>query len=404
MKVLVINKFLYPKGGSETYCMKLGNYFVSQGHEVQFFGMDHKDRCVGNHLELYMSNIDFHSKSIFAKLTYPFRIVYSFEAKKKIKRILEDFKPDVVHLNNFTYQITPSVMVAIENWRKRLNKDCRIVATIHDPQLVCPNHMLYNPNTQKLCENCLGGHYIACQKGRCIHGSLARSFLGAIEAYYWAFRKIYRQIDTLICPSKYIQLKMNTNPLFSHKTVVLQNFIEKVEKQEIAKEEYVLYFGRFTEEKGMNTLMEAVKRLPHIPFVFAGEGPFAPMLTALPNVKNIGFQTGDELDQVIRKAQFSICPSVLPENCPFSVMESQVRGTPVVGSNVGGISELIQEEITGKLFARNDIDGLVSAIEELWNDRTKVKQFSQACKEIPYDALSDYYKKILAIYEGKVST
>ena len=152
MKILMINKFLYPNGGSETYIFKLGDYLKSQGHEVQYFGMEHKGRCVGNNVEVYTSNMDFHGGSKLFKLTYPLKTIYSSEARKQIRKVLEDFKPDVCHLNNFTYQITPSVILEIKKW----NPKCKIVFTAHDYNLICPNHMLNNPNTHKNCEKCLG--------------------------------------------------------------------------------------------------------------------------------------------------------------------------------------------------------------------------------------------------------
>ena len=160
MKVLMVNKFLHPNGGSETYIFKLGEYLLLQGHEVQYFGMEHEGRIVGNRANAYTSNMDFHEGSKLSKLTYPVKTIYSLEARKQIRKVLDDFQPDVVHLNNFTYQITPSIILEIVKWRTERRRPCRIVLTPHDSQLVCPNHMLYNPNTHELCEKCLGGRYM----------------------------------------------------------------------------------------------------------------------------------------------------------------------------------------------------------------------------------------------------
>lgn len=119
MRILMINKFLYPNGGSETYIFKLGEYLQSQGHEVQFFGMEHEGRCVGNRVNAYTSDMDFHGGNKLAKLTYPVKTIYSREARVKIRKVLDDFRPDVVHLNNFTYQLTPSMILEIVKWRKK---------------------------------------------------------------------------------------------------------------------------------------------------------------------------------------------------------------------------------------------------------------------------------------------
>ena len=118
MKILIVNKFLYPNGGSETYIFEIGKQLQKMGHEVQYFGMEHEGRVVGNHAESYTSNMDFHTGKL-GKLLYPFKIIYSKEARKKIRVVLDDFKPDVVHLNNFTYQITPSILYEIRQYEKQ---------------------------------------------------------------------------------------------------------------------------------------------------------------------------------------------------------------------------------------------------------------------------------------------
>lgn len=400
MKVLFVNKFLHPNGGSETYIFKLGDYLVSQGHEVQYFGMEHEGRIVGNRVNAYTSDMDFHGGLGFAKLIYPIKTIYSLEARKKIRLVLNDFQPDVVHLNNFTYQITPSVILEIEKWRKQSKRDCRIIATVHDTQLVCPNHMLYNPTKHDLCEKCLGGRFINCVKGKCIHGSLAKSLVGAAEAYFWSVSKAYRLIDAVVCPSVFMKKKMDTNPVFARKTIVLRNFIDKPAEKSVQKKDYVLYFGRYAEEKGIYTLTKAVEACPNIPFVFAGSGPMEEMVESLPNVRNVGFKTGEDLDMLIREARFSLCPSEVHENCPFSVMESEERGTPVIGARVGGIPELIDDGVNGRLFKHKDHHQLARIIQELWANPSIVEEYAQECKKLKRDGLREYYSRIVLIYGG----
>ena len=104
MKILFVNKFLFPNGGSETYIFKLGDYLKNKGHEVQYFGMEHKGRIVGNRVNAYTSDMDFHSSFGLSKLFYPIKTIYSAEARRQIRKVLNDFEPSVVHLNNITYQ------------------------------------------------------------------------------------------------------------------------------------------------------------------------------------------------------------------------------------------------------------------------------------------------------------
>ena len=330
MKVLMINKFLYPNGGSETYIFKLGDYLKSQGHEVQYFGMEHKGRCVGNRVNAYTSDMDFHGGLKLSKLTYPVKTIYSKEARVQLRKVLDDFQPDVCHLNNFNYQLTPSIILEIVKWRKETGKNCKIVFTAHDYQLVCPNHMLNNPNNHENCEKCLGGHFMNCVKGKCIHGSTAKSAIGMMEAEFWKLKGTYKYIDTMICCSEFMKSKMDSNPMFETKTVAMHNFIDKVEWKEVEKKDYVLYFGRFSEEKGIGTLIKVCKELPDVQFIFAGTGPLEDSIKGVSNIQDVGFQKGEALEKLIREARFSVYPSEWYENCPFSVMESQMYGTPVL--------------------------------------------------------------------------
>lgn len=115
----MVNKFLYPNGGSETYIFKIGEWLQQNGHEVQFFGMEHEGRCVSNRINAYTSDMDFHSNSKFSLITNALKTIYSKEARVQIRKVLEDFEPDVCHINNFNYQLTPSIILEIVKWRKK---------------------------------------------------------------------------------------------------------------------------------------------------------------------------------------------------------------------------------------------------------------------------------------------
>ena len=418
MKILMVNKFLYPNGGSETYIFKLGEQLQKEGHEVQYFGMEHEGRIVGNHAECYTSNMDFHTGKL-QKLLYPFRIIYSREAKKKITVVLRDFQPDVVHLNNINFQLTPSVIYAVRDYEKKSGRKIKIVFTAHDYQWVCPNHMMRIPSTGEICFACRGGDFMQCTKNRCIHDSKVKSLIGTIEAKFYDRRKTYGMVDTIICPSEFMKKQLDTNPVLAEKTIMLHNFIdaptdkilagsqdetvsgkqpEAIQDQRIDKKDYVVYFGRFSEEKGTRTLLEACKALPQISFIFAGTGPLEEQVNQVANVENRGFVTGDALRKLIAEARFSVYPSEWYENCPFSVMESQMYGTPVLASDLGGAPELVQAGKTGELFRGGDVEELTEHIRDLWNQPELCRKYSENCKDINFDTVETYCGKMLEIY------
>ena len=399
MKILMINKFLYPNGGSETYISKLGSNLQARGHEVQYFGMAHKDNAVGNRAGAYTANMYFHGGSLLSKISYPLKTIYSAEARRKLRLVMEDFRPDVCHMNNFNYQLTPSILLEIRKWSKATGHPCRIIYTAHDYQLICPNHMCRDPNTRENCEKCLSGHFWNCMKGKCIHGSFAKSTVGAMEATFWHRTGVYREIDRIICCSEFMKEKLDSNPVLAEKTVVMRNFADPVERKSTQKKDYVLYFGRYSEEKGIGTLAEAARQLPEVQFVFAGAGPLEEMIANIPNVLNVGFRRGEALETLIREARFSVCPSVCYENCPFSVMESIMHGTPVIGADIGGIPELIEAGKTGELFESGNAEELKRKIMLLWTDKKKAAGYAENCKEIGFDDISRYYEKLMLLYK-----
>lgn len=400
MKILIVNKFLFPKGGSETYIIKLGEELVKQGHEVQYFGMDSPNRCLGNNCNSYVSYIDFYKGSFLNKVSYLFKTIYSVEARKKIRKILDDFKPDVVHLNNFTYQLTPSIILEIVNWRKLNKRNCKVIFTAHDSNLVCPNHMLYIPNNHQRCKKCLGGKFYNCALNKCIHGSLLKSILGSIEGYFWKIKKSYKYIDTIICCSNFMKQIYDKNKLFKNKTVVLHNFIDNNNNEFSVnkKDDYVLYFGRYSQEKGIITLLEVCKSLPNIRFVFAGAGPLEDEIKKCKNITNVGFQTGEALVKIIQQAKFSVYPSEWYENCPFTIMESIANGTPVIASNIGGIPELVQDKFNGELFAVENIEQLRNQILKLYSQADLLNEYINNSRKNCYLSVNQYSKKIIQLY------
>ena len=428
MRILIVNKFLYPNGGSETYIFKLGEALKAAGHEVQYFGMEHEGRCVGNSVNAYTSDMDFHGGSKLSKVTYPFKTIYSGEARRKIRLVLDDFKPDVVHLNNFNYQLTPSIILEIVKWRDEYAKivgentddgskwnGCRIVFTAHDYQLLCPNHMFNIPSTGENCTRCIGGKFGNCVKNKCIHGSTAKSVVGAMEAYFWKWKGVYKYLDKIICCSEFMKSKMDQNPLFAGKTVAMHNFVEHVSdtatSDSLKKEskgfvlsdgtklppQYVLYFGRYSLEKGIRTMIDACRSLPEVDFVFAGKGDFAEEIGSLPYATEVGFRTGEDLDKLVEGALFTVYPSEWYENNPFSVMESQERLVPVIGANIGGIPELIRDGVDGRLFESGNSEELADAIKLLWDNLDVVEKYKNNLNDVRMNRMdvSEYCKWII---------
>ena len=398
MKILLIHKFLYPKGGAETYVLKLGESLTAQGHQVAFFGLENEKNTVGNRLGILVPDLDF-SAGIPKNLHAPFRILYNGPARRKLRQVLEDFQPDIIHLNNIQFHLTPSVILEAGKYRSQCKRSIKIVCTAHDYQLVCPSHGLFD-GRGCLCDRCLGGNYLHCLWHKCVKNSSLKSLLAAADGFLWSILDAYDQIDTIICPSHFLKNTLDTQPRFRDKTVVIHNFTEKYPLKHWDKEGYVLEFGHLSRDKGTYTLLRAAEQLPEIPFVFAGFGEAAATISELPNCKYVGFQTGDSLSELISKAAITVCPSEVYENCPYAVIESQMLGTPVIGARIGGIPELIRESETGELFEAGNADALAVTLQKLLSAPELLTRYSENCRKATFETPVTYCRKLLAIYGG----
>ena len=374
--------------------LKLGESLEEAGHQVQYFGMQDEKNIVGNEWGLYTENMDFHSSSL-KRLSYPFRIIYSMEARRKIRKLIKCFQPDIVHLNNINFQITPSVIDAA--WAEKIP----IVQTVHDSQMICPGHLLYQTAKNQLCTRCVEGSKWNCIKYRCIHGSVIKSLLGTIEGIFYDHRKTYDRVALYLCPSRFMEKILHTRERYRKKTQVLCNFIEQVDKNYGDKQDYVLYFGRLSEEKGITIFLNMCRRFPQIKFKIAGSGPMEELCKGLKNAEFLGLLTGETLKRTIAQAKLVVYPSLCYENCPLSVLEAISLGTPVIASSRGGVQELISQEETGILVQEPfDEEALEESLRCLLEEPDKLERMTQLCrkKSRAFISRDDYRKEIERIY------
>lgn len=195
---------------------------------------------------------------------------------------------------------------------------------------------------------------------------------------------------------------LEASKIYNGKTIAIHNYIELKELEHYDKENYILFFGRLSEEKGLKIFLEVCKELKNIQFKVAGTGPLQSLCENFsPNVEYVGFKTGKDLEQLIAKAKFSVYPSIWYENCPLSILESESLGTPVITANYGGMKELVDDGETGILINKIDKDSLKNAIMNLYNDDKKINEMSKKCIEKRESMISmeQYCKKLEEIYK-----
>ena len=228
-------------------------------------------------------------------------------------------------------------------------------------------------------------------------GSRSKSFLATLDAYFWKHNKAYDLVDCYICPSQFMKEKLDTVGRFTDKSCVVYNFIEPIEHRTAEKSDYVLQFGHLSREKGTDTLLEVAKRMPETHFVFAGYGSSQGAISNVANAEYVGFKTGDDLSDLVARAKCSVYPSEWYENCPFSVIESQMLLTPVIGSRMGGIQEIMCEGQTGMLFEAGNADDLECKLREMLEPGT-LEIYTKNCLGVSFETPETYYNKLVEIY------
>lgn len=348
MKVLLVNKFHYKKGGSETYYFTVAEALKRRGHQVVFFAMEDEKNVPCEQAEYFVSNASVRG-GIKSKLNMVLHIAYSKEAYGKMKKLLAAEKPDLVLFNLVHKQLTLSIIDAIKEFDPKLP----IFWTMHDLIAVCPSYTMLD-GSGNICEKCLQGSFKPCVENKCIKGSKLMSMLSKYEADYIRKRKWYDQVDLFICPSEFYRKKLAEAGFTKRPIVTMRNPLP-LDTQYSCHEagDYVLYFGRLSYEKGVKTLIDAAVKTD-CRLVILGTGPVEAEMKDYakdaPNVEFKGFQTGKALEDYVKNSRCVVLPSEWYENGPYSAMEAMAAGKPLIVSSNGGLPELVSEGENGYVY------------------------------------------------------
>ncbi len=394
-RILLANKFYYPKGGDCVYTINLERMLKEKGHEVAVFAMQHPENLQSEWSYCFPREIDYASGTPTNYLDAFIRPLGSKEVRKKYNQLLDDFQPEIVHLNNIHTHLSP-LIAEIASKRK-----IKVVWTLHDYKLLCPRADSLRQG-KTVCEKCYNSKSNVI-RFRCTKGSLLASVLAYFEALKWNREKLERYTDCFICPSAFMKSKMMQGHFSESKLQVLNNFIDinKVKRDHFKKSDYYCYVGRISPEKGIETLLKAASSLPY-PLKIIGGCPPSDFLQAnykCDHIDFVGRKGWDEVKTIMGNARFSVIPSEWYENNPLSVIESLCLGTPVLGANIGGIPELIQENVNGLLFESGNAGDLKNKIVSLYNGIGSTSDYeSIAEKACNYYSATTYYNALMDIY------
>lgn len=455
MRILLVNKYFYRKGGAETYFFALAEGLRALGHDVAFFSMQHPNNEPSYWSKYFVSEKDYVGDiSTFKKVQEASTLIYSFEARRKFEALLEEFKPDVIHMNNVHRQLTLSILDA--PYLKKHHVP--VVYTAHDYILLCPAYTMVNGRGE-VCDACLDRRFMHAMKNVCVKGSRAKSLLASVEAEFLKYHHSYDKIDAIIAPSEFMKSKLDEGG-YAGRTITMQNFLtdsqmemarkvantHKFEDAVDGKRPYFLFFGRLSKEKGILTLVRAflkaagltapydstesegaVRRTAESSEVandktflpsnwdlhIVGDGPERPEIERLvanaeseaaSRIQLLGYKSGEDLQREVGNARFSVLSSEWRENMPYSGLESLAAQTPVIGANIGGIPELVVEGETGFAFESGNVsdltDTLIKASHAGENDyrimqQACTKYVNERCEQSQYiRQLEDSYRRI----------
>lgn len=402
----MVNKYHHITGGGDTYYFQLSNLLRAKGHEVIEFCMKYPKNLSSEYSNYFADGLtheNWKDETIGKKVRAYFNGIYNLEAERKIKLLIEKTKPDIVHIHNIFYQISPSILGPLRE------ASIPIVQTLHDYQIVCASNNLYCNG--QICEACKGGKYYNILKKRCYNDNLMASFLAfSTKIIHTMFKMYHQKVDIFISPSRFLKDKLIANGIKESKILIIPHSIDLNDHEpNYDSRDYVVFAGRFVKHKGIMTLIKAFESLP-MKLILLGSGELQSEIEdyikihALKNINLAGFLQKKEFQKVVKNAKFVIVPSEWYENSPMVVYESFAMGKPVVASNIGGIPEFVTKD-AGLLFDPGNVEDLREKVITLYNDNDLVRTLGRNAREKveKFYNSETHYKEIIRIYRELVN-
>jgi glycosyltransferase involved in cell wall biosynthesis len=329
--------------------------------------------------------------------------VWSTTWHDRLQQLLQQNKPDVVHIHNWWSLMSPSVCYAAHR------VGVPVVHTLHNYRLLCPNAIFFRDG--RPCEDCLGKiiPWPGVLHG-CYQASRARTAVIATVLAYHRHRKTWNeQVDVYVVPSEFARARFIAGGLPAEKIVVRPNFLCPTPALGEGRGGYALFVGRLVEQKGISVLLAAWERLQDkLPLKIVGDGPISVEVEAatrrLHGVEWLGRQPREAVMKLMQEAAALIFPSVCYETFGMSIIEAFAAGTPVIASNLGAMSELVEHERTGLHFDSGDPVDLAAQVNWMlghpheWNEmrqNARLEFETRYTAELNYDGLIRIYERAI---------
>jgi len=404
MRILYCNKFNFRFGGTEAHLLEVMDLVRANGHEVALFSTLHADAPTTQFDRHLLPAIDFNNREhgLLKRLQLAGHVVYSFEARRRLGRLIAEFRPDVAHVRGVYHQLSPAIL-----WELRAHS-VPVLYHINDFKVLCPSYNLVAHGAA--CERCRGGKFWHVITEGCHGGPPGAALTLAAESYFHRWLGTYEKcVDLVLAPSRFAAGKLAEHG-WRNAVEVLPHFqhLPSEPVPAIQQDAPVLYFGRLSPEKGVADVLHAMKLAPHVRLQIAGDGPEREGLERLAkalqlqNVDFLGYQAGRDLDKLIALAAFTVFPSRAYEILGKSILESYAWGRAVVASDLGSRREFVREHETGLLYPPGDVARLSQAMASLKEQPQMAARMGESGRALVNEQHSPakYLSRLLQLYEG----
>ena len=402
MRVVLAHNNFTITGGAEVFYHEAGRILEQRGHPVAFMSAC-DDATHDTVWSTYFPRYQEYSKgNILNRIGNFSKMVYSQTAKNNMERLIRDFRPDIAHVFAVYVKLTPSILDACREAR------VPVVMSCNDYKHICPSYKMFHHGA--VCEECKGGRFYKAVVNRCAKNSLVYSLASSIEAYVHGSMDIYRKnIHSFLFSSDFMANK--TKEFWGSNSFRWRKLKNPFESRSFPLceeyDDYFLFFGRLVDEKGVHVLLSAMREVPKAKLVIVGNGPLHDELQAqatsssLSNVTFVGPKWGDELNDYLCRSRFVVVPSIWHENFPYVILQSFAFGKAVIGSDRGGIPEIVQDGRYGLVYPANDSCALAQRINYLWDNTSTAVNMGRAAKKYADEEFNDdaFYENLMSIYK-----
>jgi glycosyltransferase involved in cell wall biosynthesis len=385
MNLLMVNATWYQSGGDWTYIESICNIYQSKGIKIIPFAMKDERNFDTPYSKYFVEKIDYNAlnnnKTLKNGLDVLGKSIYSIESQKKLSSLLSDTHIDIAQLNNIHNVLTPSIIPILKK------KNIPIVWRVLDYKLICPNRTFLS--NDGICEACFKTKYYNCILNKCKKQSILASMVASLESYIYNLLPYYKQVDQFLFQSEFTRdqfIKYGFDPA---KASIIENpYSAESVKPNYTGNNFILYFGRISSEKGMTTLYEAMRLIPDIKLKIIGDGTaFDEGVNyvnkhGLSNIEFLGPMWGKELEVVLSACDFVVIPSEWYDPSPYVVLQSYSFGKPVIATRIGGLQDMVIHNHTGKLVEVNNPLDLSSSIFELFENKVLISEYGKNARDL----------------------